>query len=101
MKNKRPELSFDTKQEALEYLRSIPELEESAKRPGVFWETGTYYLSHGEYERPDYTVRRYQDGWGVHVTYYYYAGTLYAPEDGRLEDDIWRLRREFKRIQYG
>jgi hypothetical protein len=89
----KPDLSFPTKKEALEYLRSIDELEESSKTPGVFWETGTYYLSHGEYERPDYRVRRYKDGWGVHATYYYYAGTLYAPKDGRLLDDIWRLRR--------
>jgi hypothetical protein len=87
-------LSFATKKEALEYLRAIPQLEESAKRPGVFWETGTYYLSHGEYERPDYCVRRYKDGWGVHMTHYYYAGTLYAPEDGRLWWDVWSERDE-------
>lgn len=86
----KPELSFSTKAEALEYLRSIPELQESSKG-GVFWGTGTYYLAHGEYERPDYRVRRYKDGWGIHVTHYYYGGTLYAPEDGRLEDDIWRF----------
>jgi hypothetical protein len=82
-------LSFATKKEALEYLRSIPQLEESAKCPGVFARKGTYYLWHGEYARPDYRVRRYKDGWGVHVKHYYYAGTLYAPEDGRLEYDIW------------
>ena len=98
MKNKKPELSFETKREAIEFLRSVEELEEG--EPGVFYETGAYYLSHGEYARPDYRVRRYKDGWGVHVTYYYYPGTLYAPEDGRLEDDIWRIHKEFERIQF-
>jgi len=82
-------LSFRTKKEALDYLRSIPQLVESAQRPGVFRRTGTYYLNHGEYSRPEYSVRRYKDGWGVHVKYFYYPGTLYVPKDGRLLYDPW------------
>jgi len=82
-------LSFKTKSEALNYLRSIPELEESTKRPGIFWRRGTYYLNHGEYDRPEYSVRRYKDGWGIHVAYFYYPGTFYAPKDGRLLYDPW------------
>lgn len=55
----------------------------------MFWDAGTYYTSHGEYERPDYIVRRYGDGWGVRAEYYYYAGTYGAPIVGRLDYDPW------------
>ena len=82
-------LSFPTKADALRYLRSIPELEESTQRPGVFWRRGLYYLNHGEYSRPEYSVRRYKDGWGIHAAYFYYAGTLYAPRDGRILYNPW------------
>jgi len=44
-----------------------------------------YILAHGEYSTPEYTPRRYKDGWGVHCTYSYYAGSFYAPRDGRIE----------------
>ena len=46
----------------------------------------TYYLAHGEYERPHYKVRkvRNMDLYYIHVTYYFYAGTLYAKTDGAL-----------------
>lgn len=56
---------------------------------GNWYLTGRYYLSHGEYERPDYAPRRYKDGWSLHATYYYYAGTLYARKDGRVCDDFF------------
>ena len=82
-------LSFETKAEALEFLRSKDTLDESQKKPGIFWSSGTYVLNHGEYDRPEYLPRRYKDGWGIHVKHFYYVGTFYAPEDGRLEMDIW------------
>ena len=82
-------LSFKTKAEALEYLRSVKVLEESARHPGVFYRGGVYYLNHGEYARPVYSVRRYKDGWGIHVKHFYYYGTLYVPSDGRLYYCPW------------
>lgn len=54
---------------------------------GRWYMPGTYYTAHGEYERPDYTPRRYRDGWSLHASYYYYAGTLYARQDGRVDAD--------------
>ena len=58
---------------------------------GNWYPSGRYDLSHGEYERPDYTPRRYKCGWSLHATYYYYAGTLHAKKDGRVCDDFfWR-----------
>ena len=52
---------------------------------GAWYVPGRYCTSHGEYERPDYATRRYRDGWALHASYYYYYGTFYAPEDGRLD----------------
>lgn len=49
-----------------------------------FYERGTYYLSHGEYARPIYKLRKYKDGWGVHKETYYYQGTVRAVQSGRI-----------------
>ena len=47
---------------------------------------GTYYLNHGEYERPDYTVRklRGKNGYYIHAGYFYYSGTFFARKNGPL-----------------
>jgi hypothetical protein len=47
---------------------------------------GTYYLAHGEYERPDYSVRKIRggDGYYLHARYYYFPGTFYARTNGPL-----------------
>jgi len=49
-------------------------------------DSGTYYLTHGEYERPDYSVRkiRGQAGYYIRARYYYYSGTFYTRKDGPL-----------------
>ena len=70
-------LVFKTKKEALDFLKS------------VFYPKGTYYLAHGEYSKPDYQPRRYKDGWGIHVKYYFYSGTCYAPKDGRIDAETF------------
>ena len=76
--------SFTTKQDAINWLEANGfEWMDN----GSFYRPGTYYLRHGEYERPDYTPRRYKDGWGIHAKHYYFSGTLYAPEDGRVSLD--------------
>jgi hypothetical protein len=48
--------------------------------------SATYYLAHGEYERPDYSVRKLRrlDGYYICARYYYYAGTLHARTNGPL-----------------
>ncbi len=62
------------------------EAQELADRLNV----GTYYLSHGEYERPDYTVRkvRGKDRYYIYVRRYYYAGTFFAGKSGPLTQDV-------------
>jgi hypothetical protein len=97
-KNMKSELSFKTEKDALEYLRAENGLMESPVNPGVFWDKGKYYPSRGEYERPDYRVRRYKDGWGIHATYYYFAGTPHAPKNGRIVDNIWRIQKELNQL---
>jgi hypothetical protein len=81
-------LVFRTRQEARDYLISRGLVQWSAN-PNVFWAPGAYICAHGEYERPDYQVVRYKDGWGVKVIHYYYRGTLNVPKDGRIEYDVW------------
>ena len=48
--------------------------------------SGTYYLAHGEYERPDYTARKIRNGdrYYIHARRYFFAGTLYARKSGPL-----------------
>jgi len=48
--------------------------------------SGTYYLAHGEYERPDYIVCELCGGnkYYIHVCRYFYAGTLNAKKSGAL-----------------
>ena len=46
--------------------------------------SGTYYLNHGEYARPSYSVVKYRDGYAVKVSFFYYPGTFYAPKNHLL-----------------
>lgn len=46
--------------------------------------SGTYYLNHGEYARPTYSVVKYRDGYSVKVSYFYYRGTFYAQKNHLL-----------------
>lgn len=50
-------------------------------------ESGTYYLAHGEYERPDYSVRkvRRENRYYIHARRYFYAGTIYATKSGPVD----------------
>ena len=45
-----------------------------------------YHLAHGEYERPTYKARkvRGEDFYYIHATYFFYAGTFYAKQDGAM-----------------
>jgi len=77
-------LTFKTKQETVGYLNAQAHLD--SNNSGTSWfPRGAYYLSHGEYSQPDFVPRRYKNGWGIHKVNHYYAGTLYAPIDGRVE----------------
>ena len=46
----------------------------------------TYYLSHGEYSRPEYTVRkvRGKDKYEVFAKYSYYDGTCHRKQNGPI-----------------
>ena len=52
-------------------------------------DSGTYYLAHGEYERPTYTVRkvRGESSYYIHARRYYYSGTLNQRPSGPLSWD--------------
>lgn len=71
------------KQELINLINSKNYLEWSQDKK-YFYERGTYYLSHGEYARPTYSIRRYKDGYGIHIETYYYQGTLRAKQTGRM-----------------
>lgn len=84
-------LVFATKAEVIKFLEAQKEL--TSNNAGTkFFPAGTYYLNHGEYSQPDYEPRRYKDGWSIHVTYFYYAGTFHAPCDGRVDPETWENR---------
>jgi hypothetical protein len=57
-----------------------------AKKAIVGLNSGTYYLAHGEYERPDYTARKIRNGdrYYIHARRYFFAGTFYARKSGPL-----------------
>ena len=74
-------LSFATKKEAVDFLKSIKNFGQITN--GIFYPIGTYYTKHGEYSQPEFKAVRYKDGWGIKKTHFYYAGTLNAPKDGR------------------
>lgn len=63
---------FDTRKEAKAFIEK--------------YDSGTYYLHHGEYERPNYRVRkiRNENAFGIYVTRYYYPTTFNAKKDGFL-----------------
>ena len=76
-----------TKSECQEILRANDCYE---YRPGRYTPSGTYYLSHGEYDRPNYRIikRRGVDDYYIYATYYYYGGTFNAPENGDVTDNM-------------
>lgn len=49
-------------------------------------DAATYYLAHGEYERPTYTVRkvRGESSYYIHAKRFYYAGTFNQRPSGPL-----------------
>ena len=67
-------LTFATRSEALAEIKSL--------------NSGTYYLAHGEYARPDYTARkvRGEDRFYIHAKRYFFAGTFYAVPSGPVTD---------------
>lgn len=79
-------MAFATKQQLIDWLKSSGYKQTST---GDWFPSGTYYLSHGEYSQPDYTPRRYKDGWSLHAIYYYHPRTFNAPLDGRVDDRMF------------
>jgi hypothetical protein len=84
--DKKMKNQFKTKAAVIEFLSSLEWLD-SHSEGKKFSSNNTYYLSHGEYSRPDYYPARYKDGWAVKVAYFYYPGTFYAPVDGRMSEE--------------
>jgi hypothetical protein len=79
-------ISFSTKKEAAEFLHNNKKLcyYEGSKNLEQAWSvSGMYVYSYGETAPPEYVVRRYKDGWGIKIIYYYYCGALFAPKDRR------------------
>ena len=74
-------LVFNTKKEAVEFMRGMGNLVEMGN--GNFYPAGTYYLAHGEHSQPEFKVVRYKDGWGIKKIHFFYPGTFFAPKDGR------------------
>lgn len=78
-------LSFKTKKEAVEFMHSknLWYFEGFASQEQAWSYSGACLLSKGEYARPEYVIRRYKDGWGIKIIYFYDYDILYAPKDRR------------------
>ena len=79
-------MTFATKKQLTDWLEMNFYIKDNN---GNYYWPGTYYLRHGEYERPEYAARRYKDGWSLYARYYYYQGTFNAPEDGRVSEEFF------------
>jgi len=42
-----------------------------------------YYLNHNEYAAPDFSAKKYNDGWGIRRKVYYNIGSFNCPVSGR------------------
>jgi hypothetical protein len=51
----------------------------------LYAHSGTWYLRHGEYAAPDYSIRKVRGGFGIFRKVYFYRGTLNAPRSGRVD----------------
>jgi hypothetical protein len=78
-------MAFDTKKQ-LEARLLKAGFQQHSK--GRWSQLGIYVCGHGEYARPEYSLRCYKDGWSLHATYFFYSGTFGAPVDGRVSDEI-------------
>lgn len=54
-----------------------------------FYKPGNYTLRHGEYQRPEYYIKkvRNQDDYYIYAKYFFLPGTIGAPKNGRLSQD--------------
>ena len=69
-------LIFNTKEEALNYLREQSNLNEFSKE--LFEYKGEYHLSNNEYSSPTIMVRKYSDGWKIYKKTFYYNHNSYS-----------------------
>ena len=55
--------------------------------------SGTYFLRHGEYARPEYTVRkkRGHNEFEIYAKYHYFAGTYYRQPNGPISEETATL----------
>lgn len=79
-------MTFETKKELAKWLADNDYAQLS---DGDWYPTGTYYLAHGEYSQPEFSLRRYKDGWSLHGYYHFHRGTICSKENGRVSDEFY------------
>ena len=55
-------VSFATKQDALDYLNNVYGPVSNIQSPSYYSQTGLYELSHSEYARPTFQIRKHNKG---------------------------------------
>ena len=78
------------KKELIDLLKKAGYVTYKGKDGVTRWQKdGRYTLRHGEYDRPDYQIRkiRGENGYYISVRYYFYNNTMYAPKDGPMSDE--------------
>jgi hypothetical protein len=53
--------------------------------PNCYAPDGIWYLRHGEYSAPDYSIRKVAGGWAIHRKVYFYRGSRNAPKSGYVD----------------
>lgn len=79
-------MTFATKKELVEWLE---ENDYAQLSDGDWYPTSTYYLAHGEYSQPEFSPRRYKEGWSLHGYYHFHSGTFGAKENGRVAEEFY------------
>lgn len=81
-----------TKQEAIDLLLKSNHRE---YKPGYYCKHGVYTFAHGEYEQPDYHIRkiRGKDEYEIYMRVYYLPGTFTNQTNHILtQEELWLLK---------
>ena len=83
---------FSTRAEALNFLKGIYDF--MSKDGKTFFNKGVYFLRYGEYDRPDYVVRKFRgkEEYGIKKITYYYPNTYTRDVTRFLNDEeLWEI----------
>lgn len=100
-------MTFESANQARDFLQQFVDaglLDQLDNR--TYTQGGTYVLSHGEIDRPDYVIQKYKDGFKIKRKFYYQRNTYGRLADGPVNlhmhgnPDIERVRLDVGRDEF-